>query len=259
MKYQAVIRCAGFALLMVIMVSPAFAGVSVGRMSPFIGPFSPQPELLASPEIDGEVIYTPHDGTFETGFTFPTREDVEFVQFWAFPSTEGTLTGFEACFYSFITVVDFEFEFVYYGVNAAGENAEPGSLKEDRDSRIFDIPAGTPTCSVINFVAQGGSLDPGVEIRDLLTYLGVKWNGQDFPTVKILVDANGPESTNGWGRITDFGSDWIPLRLTEPFAAYRNLGIRFAWLGPTIDLEDPIFDDDFESGDTSAWSSTVVD
>jgi hypothetical protein len=205
---------------------------------------------MAVPQSDSQVIYQPHDGTFETGFTIATQEDVEFVQFWTFPSSEGTLLGFEACFYSLATVVGFQFEFVYYSASSAGEEAEPGTLREDRDSPILDIPANTKTCQTIVFEAQG---DPGVEVRELLAYLGAKWNGQDFPGVYLLVDTNGANSTNGWGRATDFGSDWLPLGLTEPFTAYRNLGIRFVWLGPTIGPND-IFKDGFESGDTSKWA-----
>jgi len=88
MKYSKLVGCASVMLVAAIVSAPSFAELGVARMMPFIGPFSPQPALLASPESDGEVIYTPHDGSFETGFTIPTQEDVEFVQFWAFPSTE---------------------------------------------------------------------------------------------------------------------------------------------------------------------------
>jgi hypothetical protein len=255
MKYSTPVRVISVAMAAAMVLAPAYAAVKVGQILLFFEPVALQanPDFRGADRPDGEVIFMPHDGSFETGFSIPTQEDVEFVQFWAFPSSEGTLTGFEACFYSFTAVVDFEFQFMYYGVNAGGEDAEPGGLKEDRDSQIFDIPAGEITCPTINFLEQGGSADPGVEIRDPLTYLGVRWNGEEYPTVKILVDTNHSETTNGWGRVTDFGSDWIPLRLTEPFTAYRNLGIRFGWLGPTIGPDD-IFEDDFESGDTSKWA-----
>lgn len=252
MKFRKVVLSLGIAMVAAVLLSPALSGVTVGKTLLHFESVSPQLPPLIGPESDGAVLYTPHDGTFETAFTLSTQEDVEFVQFWIFPSSEGTLVAFEACFYSFTTVPGFQYKFVYYSASTGGEEAEPGSLREDRDSPIFDILANTVTCQPIIFEAQG---DPGVEVRELLTYLGAKWNGQDFPSVYILVDTNGPSSTNGWGRATDFGSDWLPLRLTEPFTAYRNLAIRFAWFGPTIGPD--IFEDGFESGDASAWDETV--
>jgi hypothetical protein len=74
--------------------------------------------------------------------------------------------------------------------------------------------------------------------------------------VLLLVDTNGPDTTSGWGRVTDFGSDWFPLRLTSPYEAYGNLGIRFDLLGPMLGPDD-VFKDGFESGDVSAWSDVV--
>jgi hypothetical protein len=224
MKFSNVILWLAVGLISTTSLTPTFADVTVGTTMLHFEPVSPQLPPLRAPEADGQVLYQPHDGTFETAFTIATQEDVEFVQFWVFPSTEGTLLAFEACFYSLTTVADFEFEFVYYSTSTGGEEAEPGTLREDRSSPAFDILANTVTCQPIVFEAQG---DPGVEIRDLATYLGAKWNGQDYPSVHILVDTNGPDSTNGWGRATDFGSDWLPLRITPPFTAYRNLGIRF--------------------------------
>ena len=216
MKNQTAFCSACLGLLIMISAIPAAAGVSPGRAFPLLSPISPPQAPMGAPESDNVVLFQPHDGSFESGYTFATNESVEFVQFWRFPSSEGTLLAFEACFYSYVTVADFEFEFVYYSVSTGGEQAEPGTLREDRDSRIFDIPAGTQTCSIINFVGQGGSADPGVEIRDLLAYLGAKWKAQDYPTVLLLVDENGPDSTNGWGRVTDLFSDWFPLRFTPP-------------------------------------------
>ena len=165
MKNQTAFCSACFGLLIMISAIPAAAGVSPGRAFPLLSPISPPQAPMGVPESDNVVLYQPHNGSFESGFTFATREDVEFVQFWDSPSSEGTLLAFEACFYSYVTVADFEFDFVYYSVSTGGEEAEPGTLRKDRDSRIFDIPAVTQTCSVIHFEAQG---DPGVEIRDLL-------------------------------------------------------------------------------------------
>lgn len=250
MKYLQAVLLLSVTVVATTTLSPAVSAVTVGRTLFYLEPVSPPSAMPTAPEDDGSVLYTPHDGTFETAFTIATQEDVEFVQFWAFPSSEGTLLAFQACFYSVIAVPDFEYEFVYYSASTGGEEAEPGTLREDRGSSVFSIPANTQTCNVIEFEAQG---DPGVEVRELLAYLGAKWNGQDYPSVHILVDSNGPNSTNGWGRNTDFGSDWLPLGLTEPFTAYRNLAIQFLWFGPTIGPDD-IFKDDFESGDTSAWA-----
>jgi hypothetical protein len=56
-------------------------------------PVSPQLPPLRAPEADGQVLYHPHDGTFETASTIATQEDVEFLRFWAFPSTDGKLLG----------------------------------------------------------------------------------------------------------------------------------------------------------------------
>lgn len=241
-------------ILALALMTPGFAAAGMGDTLHYVGPFSPYMAPLGT-DGEGQVLYQPHDGSFEAGFAMTTQEDVEFSQFWAFPSSEGTLLAFEACFYSYVTVADFEFKFEYYSAAVGGEEAEPGTAREDRPSQLFDIPANTVTCNTIYFVGQNGSADPGVEVRELLAYLGVSWNGQDFPNVLLLVDTNGPNSTNGWGRITDIGSDWIPLRLTPAFDAYRNLGIRFVWLGPT--LGDGIFEDGFESGDTSGWGEVV--
>ena len=231
MEFRRVVLLAGIAVVATTTLTPAAHKVTFGPTLLHFQPVSPPFSPLTGPESGGAVLYTPHDGTFETAFTLSTQEDAEFAQFWIFPSSEGTLVAFEACFYSFTTVPGFQYKFVYYSASTGGEEAEPGSLREDRDSPIFDILANTVTCQPIIFEAQG---DPGVEVRELLTYLGAKWNGQDFPSVYILVDTNGPNTTNGWGRATDFGSDWLPLRFTEPFTAYRNLAIRFAWFGPTL-------------------------
>lgn len=250
MRMQYIVRDS-MAMLAALLMAPAIALAGGAPTAHYLGPFTPW-SALTVPEGNGQVLYQPHDGSFEAGFTMETNEDVEFSQFWAFPSSEGTLLAFEACFYSYVPVSNFEFKFEYYSASAGGEEAEPGTAREDRPSEIFDISAGVPTCSIIYFVGQNGSADPGVEVRELLAYLGVSWSGQNFPNVLLLVDTNGPDTTNGWGRVTDFGSDWFPLRYTPAFDAYRNLGIRFVWLGPT--LGDSIFEDGFESGDTSAWS-----
>lgn len=218
-----------------------------------VGPFSPPFAPLAT-ESGSQVLYQPHDGSFEAGFSFDTDEESEFVQFWAFPSPQGILYAFEACFFSYVPVPDFQFKFGYYS-GAEGQQNPPDDFEEDRDSSVFDIPAGTPTCSSIYFLGQGGPTDPGVEIWELFTYLGLKWNGEDYPTVLLLVDTNGPSTTAGWGQNNEVGSDWLKLEHTPAFSDYKNLGIRFLWSGPTYG-QDPIFEDDFESGDTSAWSAT---
>jgi hypothetical protein len=256
MSYKKKLSCVVLPVLAAALFSPALTAAGAENIFHFVGPFSPYLAPLAALDGDSQVLYQPHDGSFEAGFTMSTQEDVEFVQFWRFPSTEGTLLAFEACFFSYVPVANFEFKFVYYSAALGGEEAEPGTFREDRDSGVFNIPAGTTTCSIITLVGQGGGADPGVEIRDLLIYLGAQWNAQDYPTVLLLVDANGPDSTSGWGRVTDIGSDWIPLWLTQTFDAYRNLGIRFVWLGPTLG-DDLVFEDDFESGDASAWSDFI--
>lgn len=256
MRCKKKLSCLVLPVLAAAIFSPTFTAAGAENIFHFVGPFSPYLAPLATTDGDSQVLYQPHDGSFEAGFAMTTQEDVEFVQFWGFPSTEGTLLAFEACFFSYVTVPDFEFNFVYYSAALGGEEAEPGTFREDRESQVFDILAGTPTCSIITLAGQLGTADPGVEIREVLTYLGAQWNGQDYPSVLLLVDTNGSNSTNGWGRVTDFGSDWVPLRLTPTFDAYRNLGIRFVWLGPTV-ADEFVFEDGFESGDTSAWSDVI--
>ena len=164
MRFWKVVRLVGL-LVVVTIITPAFAGVPQGKTLLLVESVSPELPGMAAPRGNGSVLYTPHDGTFEAAFSLATQEDVEFVQFWPFPSSEGTLLAFEACFYSLSvsTVVNFQFEFVYYSASTAGEEAEPATLRENRESPVFDIPANTVTCQPIIFEAQG---DPGVDVRD---------------------------------------------------------------------------------------------
>ena len=83
-------------------------------------------------------LYQPHDGSFETGFSFAENEEVQFVQWFIFPSENGRLLAFEACFFSYAgDVPGFEYEFQYFSGGPEGENAEPQSFRES-----FEAPRG---------------------------------------------------------------------------------------------------------------------
>jgi hypothetical protein len=255
MLYARLIRCAGLVLVTAALATAAVAGMSAGRSFPLIAPLSPPSGVSDVADGDNVVLFQPHDGSFESGFTFATDEDVEFVQFFLFPSENGRLLAFEACFFSFLARVrNFQYSFRYYSASALGEEAEPGTIRDSVDSPRFTVEAGVPSCGIINFIPDPG--DIGIDISEFAIYLGVEWDVEDFPTILLAVDTNGPTSTNGWGRINDLFSDWLPLRFTPPFTAYRNLGISTVWAGATPELPE-IFDDDFESGDTSNWTETV--
>ena len=253
--YSRLIRRAGLVLVAAAIATAAVAVVSSGRSFPFITPLLAPPGLSEVADGDSTLLFQPHDGSFESGYGFATDEEMEFVQFFIFPSENGRLLAFEACFVSLAAAVpNFQYSFEYFSVSAGGEEAEPGTRRESVDSPLFTVEAGVPSCGVINFAPDPG--DPGIDISELAAYLGVEWVGEDFPTVLLAVGTNGPTSTNGWGRINDLIPDWLLLGLTPPFTDYRNLGIRTVWVGANPELPE-IFDDDFESEDTSNWTETV--
>ena len=234
MKYSRLFWCVTFVLAAATFPAQVSAGEDTARAFHFFGgaPSSPPAPFAAKSDGDEVVIFQPHDGSFESGFTFAEEEEVQFVQLFVFPSENGKLVAFEACFTSYAgTVQDFEFEFQYLAAGVEGEDAEPGAIRESRSSGIFDVREGVPTCHTIDFVGQNDAGDEGVDMRELSAYLGVEWDAKDYPTVLIAVDTNGESAGAGWGRIDDPSSEWIPLRLSETFSAYRNLGIRTAWQG----------------------------
>jgi len=84
------------------------------------------------------MILSPSDGTFESGFTFARGEVVQFAQFFPFPSENGRLLAFEACFYSYGgEIQNFQFEFQYF--SAGSEDFSPGTLRDSRESGVFSI------------------------------------------------------------------------------------------------------------------------
>lgn len=216
----------------------------------------PAPSTAEKSGTDESVrIFQPHDGTFETGFTYAENEEVQFVQQFVFPSENGRLLAFEACFATYGgDVPGFIFEFQYYAGGVEGEDAEPGTFRESQESLPFTVAGGgAVTCHVIEFYVE--DVDPGIDIRELATYLGVEWDADDYPTVLVAVDTNGENQGPGWGRVNDLISpEWSLLSADPTFSDFQNLGIRVAWAG-----FDPafIFEDGFESGDTTGWSSTI--
>lgn len=239
--YKNWIQYASLSLATAAVATAAVADMSAGRSFPLIAPLSPPSGAPDGAADDNVVLFQPHDGSFESGFTFVTDEEVEFVQFFRFPSENGRLLAFEACFSSYLaSVPNFQYQFRYYSASTFGEEAEPGTLRESVNSPFFTVEAGVPTCGIIQFVVDPS--DPGIDVREFATYLGVEWSVKDFPTILIAVDTNGPTSTNGWGRIDDLNPEWRPLRFTPPFTAYRNLGIRTVWAGATPDSGEPEFD-----------------
>lgn len=255
MMHSKLIRTAGLIVVCAVLATAAVAVVSSGRSFPFITPLSAPAGLSGVADGDNTILFQPHDGSFESGYSFLVLEETEFVQFFEFPSENGRLLGFEACFISFLAPVpNFQYSFRYYSASGLGEEAEPGSLRDSVDSAFFTVEAGVPSCEVINFIPDPG--DVGIDISELAAYLGAEWDAEDYPNVLIAVDTNGPTTTNGWGRINDLLSDWILLGIVPPFSNYRNLGVRTVWAGANPET-DKIFDDGFESEDTSNWTETV--
>jgi hypothetical protein len=210
----------------------------------FVGGVPSVPSVLPDEPLAPETtIFGGGDGSYESGFNYADGSEMVFVQFFQFPSENGRLLAFEACFFSFVGEVDdFQYNFKLFAA-PGGENQEPGTEIDSGVSGPFTVGEGLNnlTCYVLNFTFI--HLDVSEHI-----YLGVSWDGEYFPTVLVAVDTNGDSSGAGWGR----GSgDWESLAQTPEFAAYRNLGIRTAW------TSSEIFSDGFESGDTSAWSDTM--
>jgi len=234
MNYSRIVWCAACVLVAATFPTQVSAADHTARAFYFIGggPSSPAAPLATKSDGDEVVIFQPHDSTFETGFTFAVDEEVQFVQRFIFPSENGKLLAFEACFVSYAgTVQGFEFEFQYLAAGAEGEDLEPGAFRESRPSGIFDVLEGVPTCHTIDFVGQNDAGDEGVDLRELSAYLGVEWKAKDFPTVLVAVDSNGESAGPGWGRINDLISDWIPLNTDPVFGSFSNLGVRTAWQG----------------------------
>ena len=204
------------------------------------------PDELLAPET---TIFGGGDGSYESGFNYAYPGEMVFVQFFQFPSENGRLLAFEACFFSFAGEVNnFEFNFKIFAA-PGGENQEPGTEIESGLGGPLTVGEGLNnlSCYILNFTFT--EIDVSEQV-----YLGVSWDGEDFPFVLVAVDTNGDSSGAGWGRRIGDG-DWESFAQTPEFAAYRNLGIRTAWDGS--DPGDEIFSDGFESGDTSAWSDTV--
>jgi hypothetical protein len=252
MKYSRLFWCVTFVLAAATFPAQVAAGENTARAFYFVGGAPQQlPEPFAAKSGGDEVVVLqPHDGTFETGFTFAEDEEVQFVQRFVFPSENGKLLAFEACFISYAgNVSQFEFEFQYFAAGTEGEDVEPGAFREARSSGLFDVKEGVPTCHTIDFVGQQDAGDEGVDVRELSAYLGVEWDAKDFPTVLIAVDSNGASAGPGWGRVNDLVSpDWVPLQNDPVFGSFSNLGVRTAWQGFDPEGGEDLCQNDLQGG-----------
>ena len=99
------IRNASFVVVFAVLATATVAYVNAGRSFPFITPLSAPAGLSEVADGDSTLLFQPHDGSFESAYGFATDEEQEFVQFFIFPSENGRLLAFEACFLSLAATV----------------------------------------------------------------------------------------------------------------------------------------------------------